>query len=195
MTVGVFTGVPMVLATIKLPEIFVSIAGGPSAATSKVQTRADRSGQTLEFLRAGLLVWTSSSSTVQQAPSQYAEALKVAEASWGAARRDDRRFVAVQADELSKSAEDRAVYYRHDEGTLVVAGGAPSVVVPLCQTMRTLMGDAHLTKWLQDRWVTRAREMEADGMKVMAVATKSAKEVAPSCRDLALLGLAGFVST
>jgi Ca2+-transporting ATPase len=84
--------------------------------------------------------------------------------------------------------------FNHDaDGYRVAVKGAPEPVLEACSRLFTEDGDRPLPEQERRRWLERNEQMAAEGLRVLALATKSVADLgAQPYEDLAFLGLMGL---
>lgn len=86
-----------------------------------------------------------------------------------------------------------ATVHRTEEGAVVFVKGAPEAVLAACRFVAGATMPVKLARHEVAHWHDRTQELAAQGMRVLAVATKAvASPQADAYRDLQLLGLIGL---
>jgi P-type Ca2+ transporter type 2C len=87
-----------------------------------------------------------------------------------------------------------ATFHEADSGFQVAVKGAPEAVLEVSSRMRTPDGDSALDDEHRQRWLEQDNEMAAEGLRVIALATKTVDgEEADPYADLTFLGLVGLL--
>lgn len=88
-----------------------------------------------------------------------------------------------------------ATFHKVEDGRFHVAvKGAPETVLDQCDRILTAAGEEQLGDERRQRWLARNDEMAASGLRVLAMATKTAAQVdADPYRQLVFLGLVGLL--
>lgn len=87
-----------------------------------------------------------------------------------------------------------ATYHEHDGRYRVAVKGAPEAVLEASAAVMTTDGRRDLTAEDREKWESRVTEMAGEGLRVLAVATKSVEDVeAEPFRDLTFLGALGLL--
>ena len=86
-----------------------------------------------------------------------------------------------------------ATVHEHAAPYRVAIKGAPEAVLAVCTSIRTPDGDAEMTAAERRRWLLRTEQMAADGLRVLALATKQvcSADIRPY-ENLVLLGVVGL---
>ncbi len=86
-----------------------------------------------------------------------------------------------------------ATAHRRADGTLYAVKGAPESILPLCRSIRTVDGETPVDPAEADRWLRRAGELAATGLRTLALATRSTSATDQDpYRELTLLGIVGL---
>lgn len=72
--------------------------------------------------------------------------------------------------------------------------GAPEVVLPCCDTIRTGDGTGPLDATARERWLRRIDELARRGHRVLAVAERDTQETGAESDDVDALELCGFLA-
>ena len=105
----------------------------------------------------------------------------------------DAQFLRVS--EIPFSAETKRMTTLHEtpDGVTAFAKGAPEVIVESCAFEFTANGKKPIDEARRGEVLEAAREMAAEALRVLAVASKSNASVEAADRDMTLLGLVGMI--
>ncbi|WP_338466113.1 cation-transporting P-type ATPase [Novosphingobium sp. ZN18A2] len=99
----------------------------------------------------------------------------------------------VRACAFDTATRMMATVHRCDGRFLFAVKGAPEAVLAACDSEKAPDGDHAMTDDVRDAWMGRVQELGAQGLRVLALASKVGGDCdAPPYRDLALLGIVGL---
>ena len=99
----------------------------------------------------------------------------------------------VHEDPFDPESKRMATVHQRPDGKRVAVKGAPETIIPRCTAVRSIGGDTVLDAAEQERWLTRAEELGANGLRSIALAEKTGyAEGDDFYEQLVLLGIVGM---
>lgn len=87
-----------------------------------------------------------------------------------------------------------ATFHQHDSNFYVAVKGAPEAVLEVCSRLRAADGTQEVDDSVREEWSKRNEEMAADGLRMLALAERTADSVEEEpYQNLTFLGLVGLV--
>jgi len=96
---------------------------------------------------------------------------------------------------FDSESKKMATYHQTDGNYFVAVKGAPEEILEVCSKIRTENdGGDELTDEIRDRWLKTNEEMAADGLRILAFASKQVDSLDEEpYRDLTFLGMVGLL--
>lgn len=99
----------------------------------------------------------------------------------------------VQEEAFDPDTKMMATFHKTDHGYRVAVKGAPESILEACSHILTESGTGKLSDEHYKRWLEHNEQMAADGLRVLALATKTVDSVdSKPYQELTFLGLAGL---
>ncbi len=201
---GTLTENRMSVVRLELASDGVDVAGQPGRGTAAF-TRAGEPLAVEDVLREALeigVLCNNASLTPGASPDQPAasgDPLEVALLEAGRAAGLEQEELLERWPEAREEAFDpeikmMATYHEAEDGYRVAVKGAPEAVLEVCTAVRTQEGDSDLSREERERWAERNHGMAEEGLRVLALATKTADSTEdPPYQSLTLVALVGLL--
>jgi Ca2+-transporting ATPase len=190
---GTLTENEMTLSRLALPEGDVEVGDDVDFVLDGNKTDPEELNTLKQALLVGALC--SNASLGEDDQDNVGEPLEVAllvAARWAGMNREELLQEYPEEREVAFDTKTKmmATFHRNSDGYLVAVKGAPERVIECCTT---IAGDSEKTEFNTDQWRDKADQLSADGLRLLALATKQVDdEDAEPYENLTFLGLAGL---
>jgi len=105
-----------------------------------------------------------------------------------------RQYPRMRTEAFDPAKKMMATIHRQDDTLLVAVKGAPEAVLGACVRVATEAGDDELDQTARDHWRTRVDQLAANGLRMLALADRTAASVGDDpYAQLTLVGLVGLL--
>ena len=123
-------------------------------------------------------------------------ALVVAAAKAGLRKMElDQNFPRINEIPFTSETKRMTTLHQMDGGVVSFSKGAPEILIESCTRQLTADGERPLDPLSKERILEVARQMAADALRVLAVATRSDAHVGNAEREMTFLGLLGMIDS
>ncbi|MEF8787061.1 MAG: cation-transporting P-type ATPase [Haloarculaceae archaeon] len=197
---GTLTENEMTVAAYEFAHGSVDMTGAETNGGSRSEETLDESENPLlrEALEVGVLC-NNASVVEDDETTATGDPMEVALLRAGDTAGLDRDELVETMPEVREVAFDPSVkmmatYHERDDETLIAVKGAPEAVLDSSTRLATADGDETLSEAARGDWLERSDNMAEDGLRVLALARKTASSPDEEpYEDLTLLGLVGFL--